>query len=61
MKFAKKTGDYGSLSAVDVKVMALTYQFTCEREPERTAKFRVQPLRDVSWLVSLCGVTLELQ
>ncbi|XP_071958444.1 RNA-binding protein NOB1-like [Antedon mediterranea] len=29
--FAKKTGDWGSLSATDIKVMALTYQLTKEK------------------------------
>ena len=46
IKFAKKTGDYGSLSAVDVKVMALTYQLTLEHDPERIG-FRVQPAQEV--------------
>ena len=47
INFAKKTGDYGSLSAVDLKVMALTHQLTCEHEPERKDEFRMQPSRDV--------------
>uniref|UniRef100_A0ABM0MDD9 RNA-binding protein NOB1-like n=1 Tax=Saccoglossus kowalevskii TaxID=10224 RepID=A0ABM0MDD9_SACKO len=29
-QFAKKTGDYPSLSAVDIRIMALTYQLTKE-------------------------------
>ena len=41
--FARKTGDYQSLSAVDIRVLALTYQLTKEfvgtdhlkKEPER--------------------------
>lgn len=58
INFAKKTGDYGSLSAVDVKVMALTYQLACEHQPEKTAEFRVQPARDelLSEKVSLPGI-----
>ncbi|XP_056334118.1 RNA-binding protein NOB1 [Danio aesculapii] len=42
-EFAKKTGDYPSLSATDIKVLALTYQLECEnvgtehlkKEPEK--------------------------
>ncbi len=46
--FTKKTGDYGSLSAVDLKVMALAYQLTCEKEPMKAAELREQPRSDVS-------------
>ena len=45
--FAKKTGDYGSLSAVDVKVMALTHQLFCEQEPEKIAELRAAPSGEV--------------
>jgi len=31
INFAQKTGDYGSLSSTDIKVMALTYQFEVEQ------------------------------
>lgn len=42
-EFAKKTGDYPSLSATDIKVLALTYQLETEnvgtdhlkKEPEK--------------------------
>lgn len=42
-EFAKKTGDYPSLSATDIKVLALTYQLEIEnvgtdhlkKEPEK--------------------------
>lgn len=30
-EFAKKTGDYPSLSATDIKVLALTYQLELEK------------------------------
>lgn len=33
--FSKKTGDYQSLSSVDIKLMALTYQLECEHGPFR--------------------------
>ena len=29
-RFAKKTGGYSCLSAVDIRVIALTYQLECE-------------------------------
>ena len=46
--FAKKTGDYGSLSHVDMKLMALTYQLECELGPEKGANLRKEPQRTVS-------------
>ncbi|KAJ8961217.1 hypothetical protein NQ318_008900 [Aromia moschata] len=41
-EFAKKTGDYPSLSATDIKVMALTYQL--EKEKNGTSHLRLEPL-----------------
>ena len=46
-RFAKKTGDYGSLSPVDLKVMALTHQLLCEEQPELMACLRDMPSREV--------------
>lgn len=37
--FAKKTGDYTSLSATDIKVMALTYRLHIENIGKDTLKF----------------------
>lgn len=41
-EFAKKTGDYPSLSATDLKVMALTYQL--EKEHVGTTHLRTEPV-----------------
>lgn len=41
-EFAKKTGDYPSLSATDIKVMALTYQL--EKEQVGTDHLRMEPI-----------------
>lgn len=40
--FSKKTGDYPSLSATDIKVMALTYQL--EKEKVGTSHLRTEPI-----------------
>ena len=45
--FAKKIGDIGSLSPVDLKVMALTHQLLCEEQPELMAGLRDMPSREV--------------
>ncbi|XP_054014084.1 RNA-binding protein NOB1 [Hylaeus anthracinus] len=42
MEFAKKTGDYASLSATDIKVIALTYQL--EKEKVGTSHLRTEPI-----------------
>ncbi len=47
--FAKKTGDFGSLSTVDMKLMALTYQLACEQEPEKAADLRKAPYKEVTF------------
>ncbi|KAL3280598.1 hypothetical protein HHI36_003830 [Cryptolaemus montrouzieri] len=49
-EFSKKTGDYASLSATDIKVMALTYQL--EKEKVGTNHLRSEPLykRDVNFI-----------
>ncbi|WAR12767.1 NOB1-like protein [Mya arenaria] len=46
-EFAKKTGDYRSLSAVDIRVMALTYQL--EKEFCGTEHIKTQPEKQVEW------------
>jgi len=56
--FAKKTGDYGSLSAVDMKVMALTHQLFCEQESEKIAELRAVPAREVHKLAGGWGMTV---
>ncbi|KAJ8313205.1 hypothetical protein KUTeg_009246 [Tegillarca granosa] len=45
--FARKTGDYRSLSAVDLKVMALTYQL--EKEYVGTDHIKSAPEKKVEW------------
>lgn len=42
IEFAKKTGDYLSLSSADIKVIALTYQL--EKEMIGTSHLRVEPI-----------------
>ena len=46
-EFAKKTGDYPSLSAVDLQLIALTYQLELERGKEKGDNLRSEPLRNV--------------
>jgi RNA-binding protein NOB1 len=48
IEFAKKTGDYPSLSAVDLKVLALAY--TLEMEVSGGKKLRADPVRPVTQL-----------
>ena len=50
-RFAKRTGDYGSLSPVDLKLISLTYQLHCELEP--TAQLRKDPPKEVCHLFSV--------
>lgn len=40
-EFSKKTGDYGSLSAVDIRVMALAYHL--EKEHVGTDHIKTEP------------------
>ena len=47
-RFAKKTGDYGSLSPVDLKLISLAYQLHCELEP--AAQLRNDPPKEASLL-----------
>ncbi|XP_005093274.2 RNA-binding protein NOB1 [Aplysia californica] len=47
--FSKKTGDYGSLSAVDLKVLALTYDL--ERQFNGTNHIRKEPLKKPEYTV----------
>ncbi|CAH1779731.1 unnamed protein product [Owenia fusiformis] len=49
-EFAKKTGDYRSLSAVDIKVLALTYQL--EKEQVGIDHIKTQPERKATWTSS---------
>jgi len=45
--FSKKTGDYRSLSAVDIKLMALVYQL--EKELKGTDHIKTEPQTKTSW------------
>ncbi|CAI9545693.1 unnamed protein product [Staurois parvus] len=45
-EFSKKTGDYGSLSAIDIKVLALAYQLEAEHVGED--HIRTEPTSKVS-------------
>ena len=45
-EFSKLTGDFRSLSAVDLRVMALTYQL--EKEHCGTEHIRIKPTRQVN-------------
>lgn len=49
-EFSKKTGDYRSLSAVDLRLLALTYQL--EQEKNGDAHIRKEPLKKTSWVNS---------
>ncbi len=53
--FAKKTGDYGSLSPVDLKVMALTHQLLCEQDPEKVSQLKATPAKEVCDMVQCVG------
>jgi RNA-binding protein NOB1 len=44
-EFSKKTGDYPSLSAADIKVMALAYQLECEEGKSHGGNLRSEPSR----------------
>ena len=48
-EFAKKTGDYASLSATDIKVLALTYQL--EVEVNSTEHIKLEPQMNKSVVV----------
>ncbi|CAG5132962.1 unnamed protein product, partial [Candidula unifasciata] len=58
--FSKKTGDYRSLSAVDLKVLALVYDL--EKQFKGTEHIRKEPSKKPEWTVGhkteSCGVTL---
>ena len=45
--FSKKTGDYRSLSAVDIRVMALAYQL--EKQFVGTEHIKSEPDKKVEW------------
>ena len=49
-EFSKKTGDYVSLSAVDLKLIALVYQLECELGPEKGRNLREAPVQQPSRL-----------
>lgn len=57
-EFSKKTGDYPSLSATDIKVMALTYQL--EKEKVGTQHVRTEPIMQKKVNVITKSVTPEL-
>ena len=44
-EFSKKTGDYRSLSAIDLRLMALVYQMECEHGAKRGSDLRKEPVR----------------
>ena len=44
-EFSKKTGDYQSLSPIDLRVIALTYQLECEHGQEKGANLKTEPLK----------------
>uniref|UniRef100_K1PQU4 RNA-binding protein NOB1 n=1 Tax=Magallana gigas TaxID=29159 RepID=K1PQU4_MAGGI len=49
-EFSKKTGDYRSLSAVDIQVIALTYQL--EKENVGTDHIKTVPDSKIEWTAS---------
>lgn len=51
-EFSKKTGDFPSLSAVDLKVMALTYQL--EKEYCNIEHIKKEPEKKVFWFEHFC-------
>ncbi len=42
-EFSKKTGDYHSLSSVDMRVIALVHQLECEHGPLKGANINTEP------------------
>ena len=56
-EFSKKTGDYVSLSSVDLKLIALVYQLECELGPEKGRNLRESPIHQPSPL-EVCNVLL---
>lgn len=46
-EFAKKTGDFASLSAVDVRLLALCRQLAVERSSDKGADLRTEPSTQV--------------
>ncbi|CAG9862732.1 unnamed protein product [Phyllotreta striolata] len=57
-EFSKKTGDYPSLSATDIKVLALTYQL--EKEKVGTEHLRKEPVMRKAE-VTTQNMTMEMQ
>ena len=57
-RFAKRTGDYGSLSPVDLKLVSLAYQLHCELEP--AAQLRQDPPKEASHLSLWCFLLVEM-
>lgn len=51
-EFSKKTGDYPSLSATDIKVLALTYQL--EQEHVGAGHLKKEPEKKVLGRTALC-------
>lgn len=56
-EFSKKTGDYPSLSATDIKVLALTYQL--EQEHVGAGHLKKEPEKKVLGRTSLCLSSLK--
>lgn len=57
-EFSKKTGDYPSLSATDIKVLALTYQL--EQEHVGAGHLKKEPEKKVLGCISLSPLPLPL-
>ncbi|KAJ8927604.1 hypothetical protein NQ314_019912 [Rhamnusium bicolor] len=56
--FSKKTGDYPSLSATDIKIMALTYQL--EKEKVGTDHLRLEPVMQKAVFTTVTDITLDV-
>ena len=50
-EFSKKTGDYRNLSAVDIRVLALTLQL--EKEFGDASRIKVEPDKKVSYIIHM--------
>ena len=57
--FSKRTGDYVSLSAVDLKLIALVYQLECELGPEKGRNLRETPIHQPTRLEVCSNCYLE--
>ena len=59
-EFSKKTGDYRSLSAVDLRLLALVYQLECESGPERGKQLRTEPVK-TSTSQNVCASETDIE